>query len=699
MQLLRILNNKKVFERVQRITAIALIVVMQFAGIAAPMQTTARTRPDDAAQLASWYYKWSIDSKSEAKRLAENDVLIIDIESEFYSRADLTYIKKLNPDIKLLAYISMTDLLPTAAALDEGTTRKEIGEMIEAHPEWMLRRANGATAHWWADFTVFNITNQAPEVDGESFNVWFAKLIRDQVVKDDIWDGVFYDNLWEGISFVGSDIDTNNDGIAESAATMDKQWRKGTRTILQKTKKYAKNNGRKNFIVTGNGGTRYHKDVTGVGFEHFPNTVYGDWVDSMEEYNFILSADTRSQYAFLNTNVSNSGNKYDYRQFRFGLMSALLNDGYYHFDNGDQSHTETWYYDEYDISLGEPEGAAYNLLDLTSTKVKNGVWRRDYERVSVIVNSTNKAQKVRLGSGFEKFQGSQDTATNDGERVGTITIPAKDGIMLMRSQTTIKDATFVNGAFTKVFGWRGKEKRNAFFAFDSRFSGNQQVHTLSQNGKTIVAGDTYVEVYGKNNKLLSKFAPYGSGYTGGVNIAVSNLYGGKKNYVVTGNKTGQAHVKIYDLKGNTQGSGCYPFPPQHLGGVNVGVGNVIGGKKQEIVVAAGFGGGPHVRIFSNKCTLVHPGFFAYEKHLRIGVNMAVGDINGDGRAEIITGAGPGGGPHIRIFNNDGTLMSPGFFAYDTSDRSGVLVSTADTDKDGKDEIITSSFAIFDFNSF
>lgn len=74
--------------------------------------------------------------------------------------------------------------------------------------------------------------------------------------------------------------------------------------------------------------------------------------------------------------------------------------------------------------------------------------------------------------------------------------------------------------------------------------------------------------------------------------------------------------------------------------------------------------------------------------------MAVGDLDGDGRAEIIAASGPGGGPQVRIFNRNGRLISNGFFAYGESDRSGVLVSTADIDFDGKDEIVTNSFAIF-----
>jgi len=56
------------------------------------------------------------------------------------------------------------------------------------------------------------------------------------------------------------------------------------------------------------------------------------------------------------------------------------------------------------------------------------------------------------------------------------------------------------------------------------------------------------------------------------------------------------------------------------------------------------------------------------------VRVAAGDLNGDGRAEVITGAGPGGGPHVRVF--DGTTGNEilGTFAFDPSFPGGVFVS-------------------------
>lgn len=125
---------------------------------------------------------------------------------------------------------------------------------------------------------------------------------------------------------------------------------------------------------------------------------------------------------------------------------------------------------------------------------------------------------------------------------------------------------------------------------------------------------------------------------------------------------------------------------QFSGGVSLAMGNFDTDKKEEILTGAGPGGKPHVKLFeqSGKRKVA---FYAFSENFKGGVNVASGDVDGDGVDEIITGAGPGGGPQVRVFDQKGTLIAQ-FFAYENTFTGGVFVAAADTNLDGKDEIIT-----------
>jgi fibronectin-binding autotransporter adhesin len=86
-------------------------------------------------------------------------------------------------------------------------------------------------------------------------------------------------------------------------------------------------------------------------------------------------------------------------------------------------------------------------------------------------------------------------------------------------------------------------------------------------------------------------------------------------------------------------------------------------------------------------------YFAYGT-LKWGVNVACGDLDGDGIDEIITGPGPSAlfSAHVRGWNSDGGPATPmpgvNFFAY--SAIYGCVVAAGDVDGDNIDEILTMS---------
>lgn len=152
---------------------------------------------------------------------------------------------------------------------------------------------------------------------------------------------------------------------------------------------------------------------------------------------------------------------------------------------------------------------------------------------------------------------------------------------------------------------------------------------------------------------------------------------------------GRTTPEVTVLSGNgTIGTRFDAYDESFTGGVHVAVGDVDGDGANEIITASGAGGVPEVKIFSLGGDL-EESFMAYGKNFRGGVNVAAFDLDGDGRAEIITGPGLGGGPEVKIFSSDGTKRAS-FFAYDKSFHGGVNVTAGFFGAKNEPLIITGS---------
>lgn len=113
-----------------------------------------------------------------------------------------------------------------------------------------------------------------------------------------------------------------------------------------------------------------------------------------------------------------------------------------------------------------------------------------------------------------------------------------------------------------------------------------------------------------------------------------------------------------------------PYASAFSGGASVALCDVDGDGVNEIVTGAGFSGGPHVRIFTNEGVPTGTQFFAYDESFRGGVSLLCRDITGDGMPDIITAPGPTGGPHLRVFSVTGELEDE-IMLTDLSSRAGL----------------------------
>jgi hypothetical protein len=110
----------------------------------------------------------------------------------------------------------------------------------------------------------------------------------------------------------------------------------------------------------------------------------------------------------------------------------------------------------------------------------------------------------------------------------------------------------------------------------------------------------------------------------------------------------------------------------------VAAADVNGDQFADVICGAGPGGGPNITVLSghDNARSLLLNFFAYDPGFTAGIYVAGGDANGDSRADIFVGAGRGGGPNVAAFDGrDATLLSS-FFAFDPAFLGGVRVGAA-----------------------
>ncbi|QGJ68787.1 Hypothetical protein PBC10988_4490 [Planctomycetales bacterium 10988] len=161
--------------------------------------------------------------------------------------------------------------------------------------------------------------------------------------------------------------------------------------------------------------------------------------------------------------------------------------------------------------------------------------------------------------------------------------------------------------------------------------------------------------------------------------------------IVTGTDAGgPATVRVFDPSGNE----LLSFMPYgaFTGGVRVATGDINGDGILDIITAAGPGGGPHVQVFDSRTGQLITGglnnFYAYAPNVTTGVFVAVGDVNDDGYDDIITAPDAGGGPHLKVYNGLTGDVITEFYAYAPNVTVGVRIATGDINGDGFAEIIT-----------
>jgi peptidoglycan/xylan/chitin deacetylase (PgdA/CDA1 family) len=203
---------------------------------------------------------------------------------------------------------------------------------------------------------------------------------------------------------------------------------------------------------------------------------------------------------------------------------------------------------------------------------------------------------------------------------------------------------------------------------------------------------TEAKVFSTTNlQSRADFFPYAENYERGVAVAIGDVTGDGQDEIVTSSGNGaKTHVRVFDKSGRPKSWSVFPFVDQYRGGGSIAVGDTDGDGKAEIIVSpAGSNSGPLVRIYEYGRDLPKQSFYVFNQGFRGGINVAVGDINKDGRAEIIAATASQRG-NVAVYTGTGQFTGLSFFPFGTDFREGLAVAAGDVTGNGKADIIMGS---------
>ena len=333
----------------------------------------------------------------------------------------------------------------------------------------------------------------------------------------------------------------------------------------------------------------------------------------------------------------------------------------------------------------------------TSSTATITTTRTNYVSGSAQVTATSlAATPLVVGTPPPASSGGSSTVTlydpNTGAEAGTaVPFPGFNGPIKVVSGDFNNDgvaeifaaAGFGGGPAIAILNSQTGEVMQSFFAFDPAFTGGVFVAVQDVNGNGILdiiagagpSGGPEVRIFdGSNLTVLRSFYAYAVDFTGGVSVASIDFNNDGILDLVTGAGPGGApHVKVFDGATNAIISQWYAYATDFTGGVFVAIGDIGNDGTFEVVTGAGAGGSPVVAVWDPNPGALLAQFMAYAEDFTGGVRVGINDGNSDGIADIVTGAGPGGGPQVNVFNFPALDLLFSFYSGDPANTGGVFV--------------------------
>jgi hypothetical protein len=270
-----------------------------------------------------------------------------------------------------------------------------------------------------------------------------------------------------------------------------------------------------------------------------------------------------------------------------------------------------------------------------------------------VYDATTRAERYTLTPYATSFRGGVRVAVADVTGDGfsdIITVPGP-GIAATVRVFDGRTGTALSGARGQFLGLASSTLRIGAFVAAADVTGDGKADVIVGTDAGVAA---QVRIYnGATGALLRTIAPLGT-FTGGVRVAAADLTGDGLAEVITAPGRGIAPlVKAFNAK---TGANLWSFTAgaaSYRGGLHVAAGDLTGDGVAEVMIGTGVGGTSAVRIYRTSDRQLLSQFTAFEDTVTGGVRVALLDLDGDGRADPLTGTAPGVTPRLVLRNGLG----------------------------------------------
>lgn len=373
------------------------------------------------------------DDPTYQRQLARLDTVILGFYPGWRGDTDGSKIRKavvamktLNPSLKVGQYTILNENTDDPSK----TANDDIIAKLNTTNWWLRDAVTGAKLQWTAEYGAYDINFTlwaAPDANGDRYPQWLARRNYEtyfaRVPEFDIW---YFDNVmkYSRVSKANWRLDGVN--VSSQDSTVASAYRQGQAAYWARAELLAPNR-----LGMGNTDSdlsypEYKDKLPAAFLEGLMGASYsieswGGWPLMMRRY-FDTQANLKAP-ALVGFNVH--GSPGDYRFFRYAFASCLLGNGQFSFTDTAAGYSSVPWFDEYEVAFGRP------LDTPTLTAWSNGVHRRRYQHAMVLVNPNDDARSVQVGPGWRRLLARQDPVANNGQAVNILTLPPKEGLVLV----------------------------------------------------------------------------------------------------------------------------------------------------------------------------------------------------------------------------------------------------------------------------